>query len=340
MAPKKGMELITHQVPHRSRVVGALAITSMLSCFAVGPMIPFIILGLALLGYYQAAATTAGVIATSMYLAGHSTLWCRFYLRAAGWFQKGVFIHFEPRAINAIQENTSMWCMHPHGVFVGFGFSLNGAVRLRAEKEEEYLPKEFNLTIERLRSCNGVQAPVLFKVPLIRSALMGFGCATPATKQAMHELFRKNIDFGILPGGMEEVALYRKGRERVYLKNRAGFIKYALQYGYLVQPGYTFGECDMYTSLESGSRLRMWMLKKYGFVIPVFWGPNWLLPHLPRSDIPLHTVVGSPLKLPVIKEPTNEQVAEWHGKYIACVKEVFDTYKHRFGYGDRELEIK
>ena len=57
MAPKKGMELITHQVPHRSRVVGALAITSMLSCFAVGPMIPFIILGLALLGYYQAAAT-------------------------------------------------------------------------------------------------------------------------------------------------------------------------------------------------------------------------------------------------------------------------------------------
>ena len=138
---------------------------------------------------------------------------------------------------------------------------------------------------------------------------------------------------------MEEVALYKKGRERIYLKKRAGFIKYALQYGYLVQPGYTFGECDMYTSLERGSRIRMWTLKKFGFVLPVFWGPNWLLPHLPRNDIPLHTVIGSPLKLPVIKEPTKEQVEEWHGKYIECVKEVFDNHKERFGYGDRELEI-
>jgi 2-acylglycerol O-acyltransferase 2 len=47
----------------------------------------------------------------------------------------------------------------------------------------------------------------------------------------MHGLFRKKVDFGILPGGMEEVAMYTKGRERVYLKHRAGFIKYALQHG-------------------------------------------------------------------------------------------------------------
>lgn len=50
-------------------------------------------------------------------------------------------------------------------------------------------------------------------------------------QSAMHGLFRKKVDFGILPGGMEEVAMYTKGRERVYLKHRAGFIKYALQHG-------------------------------------------------------------------------------------------------------------
>ena len=104
---------------------------------------------------------------------------------------------------------------------------------------------------------------------------MGFGCATPATKEAMHALFESQVDFGVLPGGMEEVALYTKGRERVYLKRRMGFIKYALQYGYLLQPGYTFGECDVYTSLQAGEGLRMWMLKNFGFVIPVFWGPRW-----------------------------------------------------------------
>jgi hypothetical protein len=117
--------------------------------------------------------------------------------------------------------------MHPHGTSIGFGFSLNGAVRLRAEKEDTYLPAEFveGVSIERLRKADGVQAPILFKIPLLRSALMGFGCATPATKKDMHKLFKNKIDFGILPGGMEEVALYTKGRERVYLKKRAGFIK-------------------------------------------------------------------------------------------------------------------
>ena len=47
----------------------------------------------------------------------------------------------------------------------------------------------------------------------------------------MFGLFQQRSDFGILPGGMEEVALFEFGRERVYLKRRKGFIKYALQHG-------------------------------------------------------------------------------------------------------------
>ena len=176
-----------------------------------------------------------------------------------------------------------------------------------------------------MRNADGVQAPVLFRIPLLSNALIGFGCCTPATKKDMHRLFKNKawappatylpptirtqhpslrttthhhalpthqyctpscslacahplqIDFGILPGGMEEVALYTKGRERVYLKKRAGFIKYALQHGYLVQPAYTFGESDMYTSLQHPlyRKLCMWTLKNGGFVAPVFWGPRW-----------------------------------------------------------------
>ena len=73
----------------------------------------------------------------------------------------------------------------------------------------------------------------LFKFP---STLSSFARSLFLTRviliqSAMHGLFRKKVDFGILPGGMEEVAMYTKGRERVYLKHRAGFIKYALQHG-------------------------------------------------------------------------------------------------------------
>ena len=52
------------------------------------------------------------------------------------------------------------------------------------------------------------------------------GCATPATKKETLGLLARGIDFGILPGGMEEVALYEEGHDRIYIKKRAGFIKY------------------------------------------------------------------------------------------------------------------
>ena len=335
--------LVHHQLPSHGLLLGALAITSIFVCMILGPMIPGIIVLLFWFGYWKVAlALTIGTV-LSMVTARHSKTWCRFYTLAAGWFRPGVHIHMERRALEAIAASPSMWCMHPHGTSIGFGFSLNGAVRLRTEDEATYLPSEFveSIPIERCRKADGVQAPILFKIPLMRSALLGFGCCTPATKKDMARLFTKNIDFGILPGGMEEVALFTKGRERVFLKKRAGFIKYALQYGYLVQPAYTFGESDLYTSLQAGQGARMWMLKKLGFVLPVFWGPYWWCGafFLPSRDIPIHTVVGSPLKLPIIAEPTPEDVALWHARYVAAVTEIFDTYKGRFGYGDRSLEV-
>ena len=337
----KDRELISHRLPSHGQFLGSLSITVILGCMAVGPLLPGICIVLVATGWVSAGLTLAAMVGTSMYVAEHSPRWCRFYLKAAGFFTEGVFLHIEKRSIQAIKDHRSMWCMHPHGTSIGFGFSLNGAVRLRAEDEGTFLPAEFiaGMSVDRLRQADGVQAPVLFRIPLLRSALLGFGCCTPATKKCMHGLFKRGIDFGILPGGMEEVALYTKGKERVYLQKRAGFIKYGLQHGYLAQPAYTFGECDLYTSLVAGSSVRLFMLRNFGFVIPIFWGPRWWAPHLPRSDIPLHTVVGSPLQLPKIPDPTPEDVSKWHAAYIAAIKEIFDTYKGRFGYSDRELEV-
>merc|ERR1711933_690801 len=122
-----------------------------------------------------------------------------------------------------------MWCMHPHGTSIGYGFVLNGAMRFRTYKESKYVHPDslnFGMSKERLRNAHGVQAPILFKLPLIRNLMMLSGCSTPATKENMKTLFANNRDFGMLPGGMDEVALYQKGRERIYIKNRKGFIKY------------------------------------------------------------------------------------------------------------------
>lgn len=343
--PAVAEALITHRLcPDTPQWRGAISIVTMLSCMMVGPCLPFLAVALYATDRTVAGGLLATVIALSYPIAFQSPKWCRFYLESAGWFRKGVFLHFEPRAVEAVKENASLWCMHPHGTAMGFGFSLNGAIRLRADDDARYMPAGFAdaLAEDRKRSCDGVMAPVLFRIPFLRNALFGFGCCTHATKAGMFSLFKKGRDFGILPGGMEEVALYREGTDRVFLRTRAGFVKYALQHGYLLQPAYTFGESDLYSSLQHPlyRAFCLFTLRRFGFVVPCFWGPRMWCPLLPRDDIPLNTVVGRPVLLPKTPNPTNEDVAKWHAAYIAAIQGLFDTYKARFGYADRVLDVQ
>ena len=54
-----------------------------------------------------------------------------------------------------------------------------------------------------------------------------------------------------------EVLEFESGKETVFIRKRAGFIKYALQHGYRLVVGYTFGESDLYYSLNV-VRTRVW----------------------------------------------------------------------------------
>ncbi|EOD11289.1 hypothetical protein EMIHUDRAFT_452421 [Emiliania huxleyi CCMP1516] len=316
-------DLIGHTLRGSSRVRGAIAIICVLSILLVGPSLPLALLHALWSGRLHLAAALAAVILASALLpVRESALAARLYLQAAGFLRHGVsfWVERRVRVMDVMQaDDGSMWCMHPHGTSVGFGFTLNGAVRfkailrrhggaerLAAKRPDLYLPAE---------------APLLFRLPL-----------------GMFGLFRQRSDFGILPGGMEEVALFEFGRERVYLKRRKGFIKYALQHGYLLLLAYTFGECDLYRSVGAGKRLRMWLLRRCGFVVPLFYGA-WWCPLLPRADVAVHTVVGAPLQLPRIAEPTAEQVTAYHALYVEALTRLFDDHKARFGYADRRLEV-
>ena len=67
--------------------------------------------------------------------------------------------------------------MHPHGTCIGFGFSLNGAVRFKAGDDTQYAPAPLLEAVDerRRQQCDGVMAPVLFRIPLLRQVLLGFG---------------------------------------------------------------------------------------------------------------------------------------------------------------------
>jgi hypothetical protein len=141
----------------------------------------------------------------------------------------------------------------------------------------------------------------------------------------------------LIPGGFEDATIMVRGRERTAMSKRKGVVKYALEAGYPLVPVYTFGESDSYHCFEGLLAPRLW-LNKFGVPACVFFG-NPLVPPLPRTDVPILTVVGKPLALPRIAAPTAADVAEWHAKYVAALVELFDEHKKAAGKPDATLEV-
>ena len=53
---------------------------------------------------------------------------------------------------------------------------------------------------------------------------------------------KKGKNVALVPGGFEEATLACKHENRLYIKKRKGFIKYALKHGTTLYPVFTFGE--------------------------------------------------------------------------------------------------
>lgn len=135
---------------------------------------------------------------------------------------------------------------------------------------------------------------------------------------------------------------------------------------------YTFGESDSYHTVTWGMKQRLNILKKTK--IPFFggWGV-WWCPLLPLTGLPLETVrplyklptsrssrmrgstrihthmwvsvslvpqvIGNPIALPKIPDPTPEDVEKWHAVYVDKLVDLFERNKANFGYPNRQLEL-
>merc|ERR1739838_1265472 len=131
----------------------------------------------------------------------------------------------------------------------------------------------------------------------------------------------------------------------VTLKNRKGFVKLALQQGSDLVPVYSFGENDVYQQVifEEGTwwRLAQKKLQKLlGFAPCLFHGcgffsrDGWGL--VPYSK-PITTIVGEPITVPKVAEPTQDVIDMYHAMYIKSLRSLFDTYKTRCGRKDTDI---
>ena len=166
-----------------------------------------------------------------------------------------------------------------------------------------------------------------FVSPFFRLFSRVTGNPASADKANMQALMRKGRHLALIPGGFEEATLTINSPtvERVYIKNRKGFIKLCLQQGYQVRPVYSFGEVEAYDNVQGQFSLRL-LMNRYGIpaVIPFGWFP---LPCLPKPNVNLLVVVGPPLVLPKVAQPSKEDVQTWHDKYMEALQALYHRYK-------------
>eukprot|EP00927_Polykrikos_kofoidii_P059328 TRINITY_DN54508_c0_g1_i1.p1 TRINITY_DN54508_c0_g1~~TRINITY_DN54508_c0_g1_i1.p1 ORF type:complete len:497 (-),score=55.78 TRINITY_DN54508_c0_g1_i1:111-1601(-) len=233
------------------------------------------------------------------------------------WFSSAE-VWADQAALSRTAEEPTMFCYHPHGVFsVGLG-ALVGAGR-------SVIPEDLVV----------FSAPFIkFCGPLLQVfARISFGPSVrieSAGKDSLHRVFRSRASSVLLvPGGIQEATLSAPGKERLFLQRRKGFVKYALQHGYSLTPVYAFGENDVYGNAQMGMSWRLRLNEgvlgcPQGLPTVLPFGWRWL-PLLPRPNAPLRVVIGPPLRLPHIKNPSREEVEVWHSAYVAAVRRLYDS---------------
>ncbi|KAL4476155.1 hypothetical protein ABPG74_009888 [Tetrahymena malaccensis] len=207
-----------------------------------------------------------------------------------------------------LQEKDSIFAVHPHYMFT-YGLVLN------------YYQGNFgkNLAVLTTRS--------LLMLP-------GYGLLHQLTglqgvdADNMKKLMKNHQNFALVPGGFEEATLTTRNEQKIFVKNRKGFIKYAIQGGYTIYPVYIFGESKAYYYIESFLNLRL-ALNKIKMVGVFFWSRFGFI--IPEWKVKINTVVGKGLKFPQSDNPSKEQIDKCHAEYIEALKNLYYSHREKFG---------
>ncbi|XP_018393226.1 PREDICTED: diacylglycerol O-acyltransferase 2-like [Cyphomyrmex costatus] len=190
---------------------------------------------------------------------------------------------------------------------------------------------------------NPITLDQFFKVPILREYSYSLGACSSSLKSIKYLLSTppKNPHTGriivLVVGGAAEMMESMPGTYRVIIKRRKGFVRLALKYGTALVPVLSFGETDLYNQIYSpeGStfrRIQNYIRNFVGLPPVVFSGRGFfqysfgLIP----KRLPVTVVVGSPVEMPKIEEPTSEEINKYHNEFINHLIKFFNTQKHNY----------
>jgi 2-acylglycerol O-acyltransferase 2 len=229
---------------------------------------------------------------------------------------RSVRIIWEGQEREDVDNKQTLYGVHPHGVF------CMGWAKLFLNDDGRF--------DNRVRFCF---APYLYQTPFFRLFALLLGKPGSASKQDMISYLRNGESVALPPGGFEEATITSLDHDRVYIRRRTGFIKLCLQHGVALRPVYVFGEKDCYYNMQGLWKLRL-LLNRYGLPTIFPWGCLWM-PLLPKLNAQLYIVIGEPIAVPKINDPTKEDIRIWHDKYINSLIKIYETHKERAYYRDK-----
>ena len=185
-------------------------------------------------------------------------------------------------------------------------------------------------------------ASVLFKLPGVRQLSLATACVDAGRKTAT-KCLRDGLSLLLCPGGQDEQLETIYGRERVFLRKRAGFIRLAIIHQVPVVPAFCFGSSDLYYTSRFAHPLRNWLVRNLRVALPLYSGGPGLFMYPTPMGFPLpkaqSIVFGDPITFPHAAEPTSKEVSQAHEAFIAALTNLFDTHKAAYGCAGRTLEV-
>ncbi|WIA23591.1 hypothetical protein OEZ85_000302 [Tetradesmus obliquus] len=183
-----------------------------------------------------------------------------------------------------------------------------------------------------------VAASSVFSIPFWRHFIAWLG-GVPATPGNFKKVLKKG-SVAVIVGGIAEMYMQHKRKERIKLLERKGFVRIAVEAGLDggIIPVYHFGNTQVFDfwpqSLSGFARKQRAGL---GLLVG-----RWGTP-LPRK-VPLYMVSGTPIPVPQVDkadmEKFNRTVDEVHAKVVAQLQELYDRHKASYGWADRPLVIE
>jgi 2-acylglycerol O-acyltransferase 2 len=227
-------------------------------------------------------------------------------------------------------ESQCIMAVHPHGIIpfasiVNLASDVTGFAALYPALAEKRVV---------------IAATSCFLVPGYRDLLVTSGVLDCSRFNA-EQCLQKGWTVIVIPGGAREALYSNPDVDWLDLKRKLGFVRLAMRYGVDLVPCYSFNEVDYLTQVPFYSvpaffqSLRRLFQRTFGLSLPFLYHID--LP--PSSENGIVTVIGAPISVPHITDPTDDEVRQVLTKYIAELQKLYQLYGPMYNSRTRRLVI-